>query len=116
MRVAFDLDGTLDASPELCKLLRALKKRGDKIVVLTGCHEEPITDADIDEKRAKLDSLGVGDSVDKLKVYPQSRVAQCKAEYCRRKDVALFIDNSLRNASLAPDGTTVLVPWKHLTG
>ena len=111
MRVCFDIDGTLSASPALCKLMCDLKAHGHKIVVLTGHHSAEITKADKKSKKADLAALGLKGAYDKLHVYPETEVAQCKADYCRKHDVPLMFDNSMRNASLAPDSTTVVVPW-----
>lgn len=115
IRVAVDLDGTADADPEMFrKLMTALRKRGDKVVILTGCHHFPVTEADKAEKKADLERLGLGDCYDKLHVYPNPP-GNAKAAYCEKHNVALLIDNSLSNAQLAPAGTTVLVPWRTIT-
>ena len=110
-KVAFDLDGTLDSSEAIRDLARSLKKRGDKIIVLTGCHNFPVTDEDVAAKKAKLANLGV--PYDKLKVFPNPP-GRAKAKWCAKHNVALMVDNSMTNAQLAPAGTTVLVPWRTL--
>jgi hypothetical protein len=116
MKVAIDLDGTANSDPVMYgKLMRALRERGDKVIILTGCDSVPVTKADEDEKVACLRRLGLGDCYDKLKVV-SNPPAKAKARWCAKHDVALMIDNSLMNAQLAPTGTTVLVPWKTITG
>ena len=117
MRVALDLDGTISADPErFRKLAAALRAKGHKVTVLTGCHHDPLLPTCKDEKKALLESCGFGHEYDKLKVYPQNSVAQDKADYCRRKGVAIMVDNSQRNAQYAPECTTVLVPWHTIVG
>lgn len=116
MKVAFDLDGTADSDPVVFgNLMQALRKRGDKVIVLTGCDSTPVTQADVDEKADCLRRLGLGNCYDKLKVV-SNPPAKAKAKWCAKHNVALLIDNSLMNAQLAPTGTTVLVPWKTITG
>jgi hypothetical protein len=115
MKVAIDLDGTIDSDPVMFrKLMVALRERGDKVIVLTGCHNCPVTEADKTAKKVKLAGLGLAGCYNKLKVVPNPP-AKAKAEYCAKHDVALLIDNSMMNAQLAPAGTTVLVPWKTLS-
>jgi phosphoserine phosphatase len=115
MLVAFDLDGTLDTSEAVRDLMRSLHQRGDKIAVLTGCPSASVTPEDVARKEADLANLGLAGCYDKLKVYPNPP-GQKKARWCAKHGVALLIDNSLMNAQLAPTGTTVLVPWKTITG
>ena len=114
MKVAFDLDGTLDSNEGIRDLMKKLHKAGHKTVVLTGSHVFPVTDIEKAEKRAKLSGLGLGGDYDKLKVYPNPP-GNAKAAYCAKHNVSLMIDNSLSNAQLAPAGTTVLVPWRTIT-
>ena len=111
MRVCFDIDGTLSASPALCKLMCDLKAHGHKVVVLTGHHSAEITKADKKSKKADLAALGLKGCYDKLHVYPEASVSQCKAAYCKKHDVPLMIDNSMKTASLTDPSTTVVVPW-----
>jgi phosphoserine phosphatase len=112
--IAFDLDGTLSADPSLVKLMKDLKGRGNKVVVLTGSHICPVTKAEKKMKKDELNALGLKGVYDKLKVYPNPP-GKAKAEWCKKHDVSILIDNSLSNAQLAPDSTTVLVPWKSIT-
>ncbi|MDE2096468.1 MAG: HAD family hydrolase [Patescibacteria group bacterium] len=110
MKVAFDLDGTLDSYEPIRKLMEDLKARGDKVIVLTGCNSNPVTKADVKAKKARLRALGLKGAYDKLKVY-SNPPGKAKAAYCADHNVAILIDNSLQNAQLARDICTVLVPW-----
>ena len=116
MKVALDLDGTISADPEgFQHLASSLRAKGHKVVVLSGCHHDPITPECKAEKKAYLKELGFK-AYDKLKVYPQTSAAQDKGRYCREHNVALAVDNSLRNVQLMPQTTTVLVPWHSISG
>lgn len=112
MKIGFDLDGTLDASEGIRKLARKLHSSGHKVIVLTGCHNVPVTKQDKKDKKAQLKGLDV--PYHKLKVFPNPPGPD-KAKWCAKHNVPLLIDNSLSNAGLAPDSTTVLVPWKTIT-
>lgn len=114
MRIAFDLDGTLDSDPALRELMQKLTKRGDKVYVLTGSHVVPVTDAEVQMKKDKLAGLGLKGCYHKLKVYPNPPGKE-KAAYCKKHKIAMLIDNSLMNAQLAMENTCVLVPWKTLS-
>lgn len=114
MHVCFDLDGTLDASEATRKLMKKLYDHGHKVSVLTGCPHHPVTDEDKAEKKIKLAGLGLGKSYHKLKVV-SNPPAIPKAAWCRKHNVDILIDNSMMNAQMAPDSTTVLVPWKTLS-
>ena len=114
MKVAFDLDGTLDTSESTRKLMRKLHEHGHKISILTGCPHTPVTKADKVEKKIKIAGLGLGDSYDKLKVF-SNPPSLAKLAWCKKHNVGLLIDNCMATAQLAPDSTTVLVPWKTLT-
>ena len=115
MKVAWDLDGTLDQNPALCDTMRDLKKRGHKNIVLTGHHSAVITKAEKREKKVQLAALGLKGVYDKLKVFPESSVAQDKARYCREHGVDICVDNSQKNLQLMPEGTTLLMPWRTMT-
>jgi hypothetical protein len=114
VKVAVDIDGTADADPAMYRgLMGGLRKAGHKVIVLTGCHHDPITDECKAAKKADLQRLGLADCYDKLKVYPNPP-GKAKAAYCAKHDVSLMIDNNVGTAQLARDICTVLVPWSTL--
>ena len=114
MRVAVDLDGTLDSSEAVRTLVKKLHARGHKVSVLTGTHLPEVNKEARKLKKAKLKAIGMKGHYSKLKVYTNPP-GKAKAKYCEKKKVSLMIDNSLSNANLAPGSTTVLVPWRTVT-
>jgi hypothetical protein len=114
VKIAFDLDGTLDSEPALRELMKKLTKGGYKCFVLTGSHVSPVDSAEKDAKKAKLAQLGLDGEYHKLKVFPNPP-GVAKAAYCKKHDIGLLIDNSLTNAQIAMRDTCVVVPWNTLT-
>lgn len=115
MVVATDLDGTLtDYAEQLKPVLDALRAAGHTVVVLSGDRREPITDADWEFKRQRLEDLGLGDSYDRLVVVegPEGCVPQRKVLWMKQNDCTVLIDNSAANARAATAaGILTLVPW-----
>ena len=61
MRVAVDIDGTVDANPrEFQSLMSSLMAAGHIVSVVTGTSDGPPTQADYDNKAAYLTNLGMG--------------------------------------------------------
>ena len=89
-RYGFDLDGTLDSSPELAHLARALALAGHKIWIITG---SPFSKKAI---AAKLYGLNV---VDYQKIITvdgtagDEEIGKAKGEACNKHDIDLFFDN-----------------------
>lgn len=114
-RIAFDIDGALDSDPPLfLSLMQALRAAGHNVVVLTGCSSPRPTATDLQEKQQYLRSLGFGHAYDKLVVFGDPP-HKAKAKWCKRHNVDALVDNSVRNAQLASDYCTVLLPWNTKT-
>lgn len=117
MKVAVDVDGTVDADPAAFQsLCSSLVAAGHRVIMLTGT-SNPVTRVEKKRKEGYLRSLGFtkGAAFTKLKVVPNPPEGP-KADYCRRKKIAILIDNNTKTARLAAYGTTVLVPWASRTG
>lgn len=115
MVVAFDIDGTLDLDPaDMQSLMAALKAAGHQVVVLTGCSEQTPTQNDVAQKTQYLKSLGMGSCYGLLVVFGDPP-HKAKAKWCKKHNVALLFDNSVKNAKLASKYCTVLLPWASKT-
>jgi uncharacterized HAD superfamily protein len=111
VKVAIDINGTIDADPVTYQsLMAALRAAGHQVVILTGCSSPKATKKDKQEKAEYLESLGCGDCYDKLKVFGDPP-HKSKAKYCKKHHVDILIDNSVKNAQLASKFCTVLLPW-----
>ncbi len=113
MLVACDVDGTIDANPEIMQFLAsAIRKAGGKVAILTGLKgTSKITPADVAVKRAYLQELGFG-AYDSLVVFPDNKdLPAAKARWCRDHGADLMIDNDRGNAQAAVSSCMVLVPW-----
>lgn len=120
MRVAIDVDGTLDAAPvELQTLMIALKAAGNTVSILTGMAKEHITAEDFQIKVNYLNSLGCGESWDDMTVlgHAGGPIHVDKARWCKENNVKILIDNSIKNAKAAAKAGVplVLVPWASRT-
>jgi dTDP-4-dehydrorhamnose reductase len=112
---AFDIDGCADAYPrEFQAIMQALRSAGNTVQVVTGTHDSPVTQTDLDEKAQYLESLGLAECYDKLVVisHPTGDVSQMKADYLQSVGANCLFDNDLSNAaSVTAAGILVLVPW-----
>ncbi len=114
MRVAFDIDGTLDEDPSvMASLMNALRAAGHDVVVLTGASDKKPTKADWQAKAEYLNSLGMGSAYDQLVVFGDPP-HKAKAKWIKKHNVDLLVDNSAENADLAEGNCTVLVPWNSM--
>jgi len=103
--VCIDLDNTITSAPAFYKLLMdGLRGVGAEVHVLSGVrHSDPATQADAEEKKALLDSLGCGDSYDELIVVsgPEKKVPGEKVGYMRHVGAVALFDNSKANITAA---------------
>ncbi len=114
MRVAWDIDGTLDEDPAtMASLMNALRAAGHDNVILTGASDKQPTRADWDAKAAYLKSLGMGSAWQHMVVFGDPP-HKAKAKWCKKHNVDLLIDNSAENAELSAKHCTVLVPWNSM--
>ena len=116
MRIAVDIDGTIDANPdEMRSIMGSLMAAGHHVIVLTGTSDRVATQVDWDDKFDYLRSLGCGAVWDQLVVVPHGKgeVADVKAQWCKDNGVDVMIDNDKGNAKAAIDAGVplVLVPW-----
>lgn len=116
MRVAIDVDGTLDAAPaELQTLMIALKSAGNTVSILTGMAKNKVTVRDFHIKADYLNRLGCGESWDDMTVlgHAGGPIHVAKAKWCVKHNVDILIDNSVANAraAVAAGVPLVLVPW-----
>jgi putative intracellular protease/amidase len=111
VKVAFDIDGTIDSAPaDFQSLMEALRAAGNHVVVLTWCSAKKPTKKDRAEKAEYLEHLGCGHCYDKLVVFGDPP-HKAKAKWCKKHKVDILVDNSVKNAQLASDYCTVLLPW-----
>ncbi len=99
-----DIDGSLTDWPdELGELMRALLARGDDVQVLSGVKGHAVTQADLEEKTALLQSLGVSDCYTKLTVVsdPKNHVAHQKVNYMQLVGATAMVDNDKQNVKAA---------------
>lgn len=108
MKIACDLDGTITAAPKkFAKLLGDLHDAGEKITILTG--GDP--DEDGPAKTTLLEEAGCADCYDDLVIIDKDGLAENKAEWCKKNDVDVFIDNDLANCGtvLASGGVPLVL-------
>lgn len=111
MVVGFDIDGTVDSDPaSFGSLMAALRAAGHQVVVLTGVSAPTVSEHDLAAKAEYLTSLGLGHCWDTLVAFGDPP-HKAKAKWCRKHNVAIMVDNSIKNAKLASRYCTVLVPW-----
>ena len=115
MRVAVDIDGTLNAAPaQFVGLLSAIKAAGYRVSILTGAADNPITQSTFNDKSNFLNEMGLGQCWDDMTVLSSmGDLAQTKAKWCSDNSVDVLIDNSIPNAKAAVANgiPLVLVPW-----
>ena len=116
MRVAVDVDGTLDANPrQMQSIMSALMAAGHIVSVLTGTSNTVATQADFDNKVAYLTSLGCNECWNDMTViaHTDADLADQKAAWCATNGVDVLIDNTVANVKAANDAGVdlVLVPW-----
>lgn len=110
MNVGFDIDGTLDAFPEvLGSVMAALAAAGHHVYVLTGVEADQVTEDDVAAKQQYLMSIGCT-SWFALYVLPEPHDTN-KAQVIKEQDIKLLVDNSVANAKAAVDECAVLVLW-----
>jgi hypothetical protein len=116
MKIAVDLDNTIDATPkEMQSLMSGLMAAGHSVVVLTGTAENTATKDTWDTKAQYLDTLGCSSCWNSLVIVasPDGSGSKAKAEWCDENGVDILIDNSKENAreATAAGVPLVLVPW-----
>ena len=112
MLVAFDVDGTIDAYPEVCQsLMSALRAAGQRVVVITGCGADTPTPQDTIDKTGYLASLGCANCYDQLVVLGNP-TDELKAKWLKANNADLLIDNDKGNAKAAAEVCPVFVPWQ----
>ena len=116
MKVAVDLDNTIDATPkQFQSLMTALRAAGHLVIVLTGTAEDVASQTVWDEKANYLATLGCGTCWDQMTIVasPDGDGADAKAKWCDDNGVDILIDNSKDNARAATEAgvSLVLVPW-----
>jgi hypothetical protein len=116
MRIAVDLDGTIDANPEeMRSIMGSLMASGHYVVVLTGVGSDAPTQEEWQEKRNYLRSLGCGSVWNELVIvsHNDKDLSDKKAQWCTENKISVMIENNKDNAKAAVDAGVplVLVPW-----
>ena len=116
MKVAVDLDNTIDAAPkQLQSLMSGLLAAGHLVVVLTGTAEDAPSQEVWQAKADYLNTLGCGSCWSSMTVVASAdgSGAEAKAKWCDENGVDILIDNSKDNAKAATKAGVplVLVPW-----
>lgn len=96
-KYVFDVDGTLTAHPKpFIEIMKALKKDGHYIIVLTG--SITVRDGDPEYRKAQLLGLGITpDMIDELQIACHTLydgVGQLKGEYCERIKPDMVFEDS----------------------
>ena len=102
----FDLNDTISGTPDLMKaLMKGLKEDGCTVIVLSGTHHSPATQADLREKADLLTQLGCEKGVhyDQLVAVcgPEDQVAKHKVEYMQHVGAAGLVDDRKENIKAA---------------
>jgi hypothetical protein len=100
----FDLDGTLSAHPlEFGPMMRALKKDGHQVQILTGYKGPTMSEDVLKQKAILLDALGLGDAYTAIVGFAnlKNKVAHQKADYMSIVGAHLLIDNKKVNVKAA---------------
>ena len=120
MRVALDLDGTIDSCPrEFQSIMSALQAASHTVTVVTGVEAAKVTKQDTEEKKNYLSALGCGQCYDELVILPHTPDGEDhdlhdeKAQWLIDNGVDVFFDNNSKNAKAAVKAGVplVLVPW-----
>ena len=116
MKVAVDLDNTIDSTPkQMQSLMSALMAAGHYVVVLTGTADDSPSQETWQAKADYLNTLGCSNCWTSLVVIasPDADGADAKAQWCDVHGVDILIDNSKENARAAMGAGVplVLVPW-----
>jgi len=116
MKVAVDVDGTIDANPaQMRSIMSALMAAGQYVVILTGTGDGTATQTDWQNKVNYLNSLGCGECWNELVVvsHTDDDLPDIKAKWCAANGVDVLIDNDKDNAKAATASgiPLVLVPW-----
>lgn len=118
MRVAVDIDGTLDANPrEMQSIMSSLAAAGHIVSIVTGTSDGPPTQQDFDNKAAYMANLGCAECWHDLTLIAHpggtDQLAQVKAKWMIDNGVDVLIDNTVANvkAASAAGVDLVLVPW-----
>lgn len=112
MKVAFDIDGTIDSFPRIFQsTMSAYKAAGHHAWIITGTDAGHLGEQDLDAKRQYLNGLGIGaDCYDELVVCPDPH-PQNKASIIADNGIELLFDNNVQNAEAARKFCAVLVLW-----
>ena len=116
MKIAVDLDNTIDANPlQLHTIMQSLKAAGHYVAVVTGTGDSIVTQQEWQRKCDYLTSLGCSSCWNELVViaHPNAPVEEVKAKYLKDNGYDALIDNSKDNAKEATKAGVplVLVPW-----
>ena len=116
MKIAFDLDNTIDANPHhMQSLMSALKAAGQHVAVVTGTGDDVATEAEWKRKFDYLASLGCSACWNELIVlaHDGKPIEEVKAAYLKDNGYDILFDNSKDNAKEATKAgiPLVLVPW-----
>ena len=117
MRVAVDIDGTLDANPrEFQSIMSALMAAGHIVSVITGTSDDSPTQQDFDNKCAYLTNLGMSECWNDMTLLSRSStqdLAVLKANWLVVNGCDVFVDNSIANIKAASMAgiALCLVPW-----
>lgn len=106
MLICFDLDQTITSAPEFYRaLMGALTAAGVEVHVLSGVHHKHATQADAQEKKGLLSSMGMeqGTHYSQLTAVsgPEKKVAKGKVNYMTHAGATSLVDNSKRNVKAA---------------
>jgi hypothetical protein len=119
MRVAVDIDGTLDANPrEMQSIMSALVAAGHIVSIVTGTSDGSVTQNDWDNKAAYVASLGCAECWSDLTVVAHgvgngNDLATQKAQWLVDNGVDVYFDNTVANIKAANKAGIKLcvLPW-----
>jgi hypothetical protein len=123
VKFAFDIHGTIDAHPaEFAALMRALRRDGHEVHVLTGFGRKVLTGERYDQRRNELEAVGIGsDCYDVLHLVSapneteRARVILSigiqKAAYCASMGIDVHFEDRATHADQTAEVCTTLVVW-----
>ena len=112
MNFAIDVDGTIDAFPDMFQsLCAALRAAGHDVYVITGIEQDAVTQQDVSDKQSYLTSIGFT-AYDTIWVCPQPH-DEHKAKLIADNDVKALFDNDKDNCKAASGTTACLLLWNN---
>lgn len=110
--VAFDVDGVIDAFPqEFGTLIAALHAADRGVFIITGGNGDTVDDAEVQQKREFLMSLGISPEVYKELIVVPHPHAENKLKAIKANNIRMLFDNSKANIKAARGVCVACCVW-----